>query len=206
MFILDIQSYRPCWQAPATVWHCRHVPCLRESYREPHQAHAPRLKCSHSSIFIESWHCTCNGLVFAQTHYGFLKEHTQFLQLYSGEESFVCLISAVCSLFEGTAKQTQQKMSLRCLEKRETLMTKFPSKDYSEGESHKASVQTPRTTWQCPGKWYGRGNPQRRHHGGHIPIILSLIYSKEHRSYKVNKIHCQSGGDLWSGKVDLINW
>ena len=129
------------WQAPATVWHCRHAPCLRESCREPHQCSCPQTKMlSQQHLHRElalylQWIGLC-----PDTLWFFERTYTQFLQSYLGEESFVCLISAVYSLFEGTARQTQQKMSLRCLEKRETLMTKFPMKDYSEGESHNASV------------------------------------------------------------------
>ena len=82
MCILDIQSYWPCGrhrQESDTV-EMHHA--LENPTVSPTNAHASRLKCSHSIIFSKSCHCTCNGLVFAQTHYDFLKEHTHSLNNY----------------------------------------------------------------------------------------------------------------------------
>lgn len=129
------------WQAPARVWHCRNAPCLRESYREPNQCSCLQTKMlsQHHLQQELSLYLQRIGLC-PDTLWFFERTYTQFLQLYLGEESFVCLVSAVYSLFKRIAKQTQQKMPLRCLKKRETLVTKFPFKDYSEGQSHKVSV------------------------------------------------------------------
>ena len=134
MCILDKQSYRPCgrhrWESDAAeMHHALESPTVR-----PTNAHASRPKCSFSSIFSKRCHCPCNGLVFSQTCYDFFERtHTQFLSLHLGEEAFVCLISALYSLLKGIAKHTQQKNAIEMFKKKETLVTKFPFKDYSEG-------------------------------------------------------------------------
>ena len=111
---------------------------------------------SYSITFIKNYHFTCNVLVFAQMHYDFLRKYTQFLQLNLGEESFLCLISVVYSLFRSIAK-LKKKMPLWCLKQRESK--NFPSKITLMEKAVKHQFQIPRMTWWCPGKREGQKSP-----------------------------------------------
>ena len=159
------------WQAPVRVWRCRNTPCLREPYSAPNQCSCLQTEMLFQQHLQQELSLSLQRIGLCPDMLWFFERtHTQFLSLHLGEESFVCLISALYSLLKGIAKHTQQKMPLRCLKKERHSWQNFPSKITLKDKVMKRQFQIPRMTWQCPGKWSEQKSPEgtmktpRSHH------------------------------------------
>lgn len=120
MFILDIQSYKQCgrhWRQSDTV-DC--APRPQSPAVSPTKIKPLELKMYSHSTFMRAG-TVHSGLVFAQTHYGFERTfYTVSCSYIQEKESFVCLISAVYSLFEGTTKANTTKNVIEMFRKRDS--------------------------------------------------------------------------------------
>lgn len=117
MFILDIQSYWLCGRH-RTVWHCRHAPCLRESYRDPHQGSCPQTKMLSQQHLHRELALYLQRIGLCPDTLWFFEEHTHSFCNYIQEKSHLYVWFLLCvHTVKVLQSKTQQKMSLRCLEK-----------------------------------------------------------------------------------------